>query len=631
MAKTDDFIDFSDPPESCRKNGLFRPIIDSDRHKTYEDVNRSNIILAEMYRFLLDKRFCDVTLRVENVTFYCHRLVLAASSLYFERMFCNGMCEANAKEITLNDVSAIAIRHIINFAYTCTLEVSRETVLEIFEAADMLEFMTVRGFCEDFLLDEVVKNNCLLFMMYSHAFSCKPLYEKAKLCAATNFEQLSMTSEFFKLPFNHLLLLLQDDNLEMPYEEGVYEALCRWMQYNPDQQSACFAQALNCIRLNYISRWYLIEIISKDKMILNDKQAQQIINEAKDKLLAQGHTYEIPWQVPPSRKCTGLTEKIVYINTYDPCPSVSEVFLFDVINKSWSCTGKSCPLASEVSTCERVGDAVLIIGGWQTEGKSMNRKGPVNIIHEFRVMRIFPTLWYVGAYPMGIARYLHSTVVLNGKLYLFGGYDETHSLQATAFVTDIENGYRFDSCAHMIYPVCRPAVCGFNDKIFLFGGYSYGGVPQQFVQCYDPAKNLWTEIKSGLETNQSCQYVININGLFYLLCGYISYPARCTNKSFEHNSIQKCIDSIIVYNPVSHTWQKVFEFAQKRTGSFCVTCLTNKIYITGGNILNQNLYNFVDCYTPSSNIIDTVGNIRDGPGILSLCTTITVMHQNFGL
>jgi len=117
----------------------------------------------------------------------------------------------------------------------------------------------------------------------------------------------------------------------------------------------------------------------------------------------------IAWYMVPSF-CTGLTQKIVYVNTYDPFPRESEVFLFDVVNKSWSNTGRACPMASELSTCVSVegggalgsggGDSLLVIGGWTnlTGTKSLNQRGAVNVIHEFKV-HIYSTegaivLWY---------------------------------------------------------------------------------------------------------------------------------------------------------------------------------------------------------------------------------------------
>ena len=51
------------------------------------------------FQFYQDERFCDIVLCVEGCRFTAHRIVLAASSLYFERMFSNGMAEAQAQEV----------------------------------------------------------------------------------------------------------------------------------------------------------------------------------------------------------------------------------------------------------------------------------------------------------------------------------------------------------------------------------------------------------------------------------------------------------------------------------------------------------------------------------------------------
>ena len=100
---------------------------------------------------------------------------------------------------------------------------------------------------------------------------------------------------------------------------------------------------------------------------------------------------------------------------------------------------------------------------------------------------------------MGISRYLHSTIVIDDRLYLFGGYDDTQSLQATVWVTDAapSTGYRFSVCPRMLYPVALPALARWQDKVFVFGGFGDGGVPRQFIQCFNLSTQQWSEIKPG--------------------------------------------------------------------------------------------------------------------------------------
>lgn len=245
--------------------------------------------------------------------------------------------------------------------------------------------------------------------------------------------------EFLSLPSVHLARILRDDNVEVEYEEYVYEALKRWVVHDITARHSALPDLFASIRLNFVSRWYLIEVISNDELLAGSAECRQLIRSAKDQLLAAGHTYDVPWQLPPSRRSTGLTSKLVYVATSDPDPSESPVLLFDVVNRSWSRASRPCPLASEFSTCATVnGDTLLVIGGWTNRAATRSLKdarGAVATAYEFRVMSIFPTLWYVGAHTMGIARYLHSTVTMGDKIYLLGGYDETQSLQVNLLVS----------------------------------------------------------------------------------------------------------------------------------------------------------------------------------------------------
>ena len=327
------------------------------------------------------------------------------------------MTESRSSEIRLNDISTRALQCLIEFAYTSQLTLNRETVLDTFEAADMLQFIKVRLFCQEFLLDEIDTQNCLSFLLYADAFSSVPLYEKALLCAAKFFRLVCQTPEFLELPINHMKNLLKEDNIEIEYEEYIYEAFKRWIMHDEVTRYKHVVELFQSIRLNFVSRWYLIEVISKDPLIKQSPDCSTIIQCAKDQLLAQGHTYEISWQLPPSRKCTGLTWKLVYVNTYDPSPGESEVYLFDVVNKSWSNTSKPCPMASEFSSCCSVGDSLLVVGGWTNRSgtKSLNQRGAVNVMHEFKVMSIFPTLWSLVYGSAPYRRFTISAFHNNGR------------------------------------------------------------------------------------------------------------------------------------------------------------------------------------------------------------------------
>ena len=612
-----------------------RPLLCMEMAATYEDQPRSSQVLNEMHRFYQDENLCDMVLLVEGSRFPCHRLVLAASSMYFERMFSTGMTESTATEVTLNDVPSSAVKQLIEFAYTSKLSLSRETVLDVFESADMLQFLTAMKFCQTFLQDQITLENCLHFMLYADAFSCDGLYERGRLCAAQNFKVICNCDAYFKLPVTHLINLLIEGNLEMEYEEHVYEAMRRWIEHDKCNRLQYYGDLFKCIRLNFISRWYLNTVINVDDMLESSRDAQVLLQKFKDHVQEDGHHQDMPWQLPPSRKNTGMTEKIIYLRADSTQYSTeSEMLLYDPVNNSWSKTSKSCPLATGASTLEHYRDSLLVLGGWNSNlstNKSMNQRGAVNAVHEYKLMTIFPTLWYTGEHPIGLSRYLHSSIVVGKYLYVMGGLDETQSLQATMYVSDREQQYRFKVCPRMPSPVCRPALAHWSGFIYVFGGFYKDGSPLNFVQSFDIARQRWRELSSMNCLNIACQYAVCIDNHIYLFCGDVGDTVRhprIESSTFGHGQPTRYFDCIKSFDPIRELWRDVYFFSKPRCGDFSITRLRDKVYITGG-IVDGMPYKMVDCYDPQTNTLETVGEAMGTN--LSLCTTMKVMHENFGL
>ena len=63
----------------------------------------------------------------------------------------------------------------------------------------------------------------------------------------------------------------------MEYEEHVYEAMKAWVTFDPALRLPLLPELFKCIRLNFVSRWYLIEVISKDPLLLGSDEARTIM------------------------------------------------------------------------------------------------------------------------------------------------------------------------------------------------------------------------------------------------------------------------------------------------------------------------------------------------------------------
>lgn len=71
---------------------------------------------------------CDLCVRIGSKILPVHKIVLAANSDYFDKMFTGGFKESNVKEITLNEIDPNAVEHLINYIYTSELKITEDNV-----------------------------------------------------------------------------------------------------------------------------------------------------------------------------------------------------------------------------------------------------------------------------------------------------------------------------------------------------------------------------------------------------------------------------------------------------------------------------------------------------------------------
>jgi len=90
--------------------------------------------------------------------------------------------------VRINGVTAGALQRLVEFAYSSLLPVAGDTVLDTFEASDMLEFPRARHFCEEFLSEVIDVNNCLSFLLYADAYSSAVLSGRSEQCVTKNFQ-----------------------------------------------------------------------------------------------------------------------------------------------------------------------------------------------------------------------------------------------------------------------------------------------------------------------------------------------------------------------------------------------------------------------------------------------------------
>ena len=102
---------------------------------SWEDNRRSNL-----QHLCQAGELTDVRIVVEGTSVAAHRVVLAAHSDYFYRMFTCGLAESRHEEVKLQGVEPEVFQQVMVYIYTGCLDTSDvETLKGIFLAANMLQ------------------------------------------------------------------------------------------------------------------------------------------------------------------------------------------------------------------------------------------------------------------------------------------------------------------------------------------------------------------------------------------------------------------------------------------------------------------------------------------------------------
>ena len=193
----------------------------------------SFLVFHEMREF---DELCDITLKVNGKEIRAHRVVLAACSSYFRAMLTTGFLESNLGTITLQDCEENAVEELVEFLYTCKLNLNESNVEGILAAAALFQLQLVVQKCADFLETLIRIENCLGIQSLAMQYSLGKLESKVASFISWNFMEVSRESEFVLIPVQQLSKIVGSDRLHVKMEEDVFEAVVRWYKYDIEER-----------------------------------------------------------------------------------------------------------------------------------------------------------------------------------------------------------------------------------------------------------------------------------------------------------------------------------------------------------------------------------------------------------
>ncbi|KAF5400004.1 BTB/POZ domain protein [Paragonimus heterotremus] len=531
---------------------------------------------SKMNIFRKHGQLCDVVIKVGGREFLAHRVVLAATSDYFDAMFSNGMAESAQLEVELKSISPDVMDALLDYVYTGQVHVTMENVQDLLPAASLVQMEGVKTACSDFLLAEVDASNVLGIRRFAELHNCRKLEKFARNYAAHNFELVVEFEEFLCLNHEELLDLIVREDLHIDCEESVYKAVMRWVYHQIPERAPYLPALLLNIRLPVMSVRFLTDVVDKDALIRQSLECRDLVDDAKRFHLRPDLRHEM--RERRYRQRDSGDEYLVVIGGFgsDQNPSDS-VEMFNPRTLEWS-ELPDLPISYRYVAACSLDTCVYVIGGFDGRER-LNTVCLLDIAHRDEGWRWLTPMHYkrglsaacthkgliyvCGGFDgqsrlrslevyhpkidewriledMTTAREGAGLVVVDDTLYCLGGYDGFHLLNSMeAF--DLRCG---------TWSVCKPmymrrsgAGCALlGDTVYVCGGYGgaegRGPLHLDTVEAYNTRLQQWTLVTS-MNVPRCYVGACPLGGKIYVAAGY--------NGS-------RLLDTVESYDPVENVW-----------------------------------------------------------------------------
>ncbi|KAF3694879.1 D-3-phosphoglycerate dehydrogenase [Channa argus] len=282
-------------------------------------------LLDALRNFYISGLFTDVSLQCgeSGQVFHCHKAMLSARSLYFKVMFTADMRERSNSVIKLRGVDCGVLGALVNYVYTARVCIKESNVQSLLEAADLLQFISVKQACEEFLIRLLDVDNCLGMHTFAQLHLCSVLEREARRVMLSRFPELIEQEEFLQLDHENMRSVLAAQSLTMQKDEVRLDAVVKWVTHDLDNRVHHAADLLHSIQLELDEIYLKASLeVHRQRFLSSEGKLKSVIIQAlrsNDK------------EVSASRK---MSSSMYIIGGYYWHP-LSEVHIWDPISNKW--------------------------------------------------------------------------------------------------------------------------------------------------------------------------------------------------------------------------------------------------------------------------------------------------------
>ena len=486
------------------------------------DIDYTSRLATTMAELRNSGQLCDVVLASQGKTFNAHKIVLASSSSFFRSLFTVDMSEKDKHTIDMENIDPATMSRVLDYVYTGSIsEPKAQDARELYLAADYLILPGLKHKAVEIMVEALSAENCLRTLVWSHKFSNRALFTHTFRFILDNFNSVSRSADFAKLPARELELLLASSNLRVADEEVVYEALKRWCEARPDERWAQFAELFKLIKLEHLSSYYIENTIQEDVLALQDDETRFEILEAITEYTVSENSEAatINPLAPPRRHVAIVT-----------CVLTPDVYAYIPTTKEWL-EMASVPTPRIFSSSAMFNGLLYNVGGSAVCGDSSN------------VVECFDpsaNSWLPKA-SLPVPTRAAAVAVLDGFLYVVGGRSNSARFNIVQRYDPCKDSWTLVTSLHEERSGAALVSC--HGYLYAIGGRRDENKFLRSVECYSPDQNTWS-LATPMCVARASSSAAYIRSKIYVIGGVRS-------PEISHNSCEAYDTTLDVWNMIS--------------------------------------------------------------------------------
>ncbi|KAM4591954.1 kelch-like protein 10 [Odontesthes bonariensis] len=547
----------------------------------------SNDVYMEL---LVEGTLCDTLIRVGDVDFKVHRIILCNCSPYFRDLFCSNPPPSKQQIYNISDVSPNVMSLILEYIYTRSAVVTEDNVLELLAAAHLFAIEGITQACCDLLQNNLCFENCINIWKLADRYKYPDLMKKSYLYILRHFEEVAgLSQEFLELSVEQLSDLIEKDELNVKEESTLFEAILRWISHAPDARGGYMDILLCKVRLPLMPIKYLVDTVSKDDLVRHSMPCLGMVISTMRTLRESNMERPLTLSRLPS-------EVLLAVGGFGNNLPTGKIELYNVRTDRWVTVHKNEKVIPQFCGCVHLQGFVYCIGGCKNDAY-------LSSVQKFNIAA--RTWQEVGS--MHVARCYVSVVVLNGYVYAMGGCNKYETFNsAERFKPDTNqwtliapmHNYRADAGATTLH-----------GKVYICGGY-IGDEALSSAECYNPEADQWTLI-TPMDMGRTAAGVIAYNDHIFVLGGYNGIRHVC---------------SVASYDPVSKYWRTMAPMFHCRS-NFGTAVLEDQLYVVGGFQNDEaQLCSKMERYDGKTDRWHNLRSLETPCGAISCCVVERIPH-----